>query len=82
MYKRQRIDSVFGDTAVVTEWLKDNPILAAVGDKVTDKDYFGTGLGIAVRQGNSELQQKLNTALEKVKKDGTYETIYNKWFQK
>ncbi|HHU8130009.1 TPA: hypothetical protein ACUK96_004282, partial [Escherichia coli] len=21
-------------------------------------------------------------ALEKVKKDGTYETIYNKWFQK
>ena len=77
-----RIDSVFGDTAVVTEWLKDNPKLAAVGDKVTDKDYFGTGLGIAVRQGNTELQQKLNTALEKVKKDGTYETIYNKWFQK
>ncbi|ENJ4404617.1 transporter substrate-binding domain-containing protein, partial [Salmonella enterica] len=27
-------------------------------------------------------QQKFNTALEKVKKDGTYETIYNKWFQK
>ena len=77
-----RIDGVFGDTAVVTEWLKDNPKLAAVGDKVTDKDYFGTGLGIAVRQGNTELQQKLNTALEKVKKDGTYETIYNKWFQK
>ncbi|HAI9462530.1 TPA: arginine ABC transporter substrate-binding protein [Escherichia coli] len=77
-----RIDGVFGDTAVVTEWLKDNPKLAAVGDKVTDKDYFGTGLGIAVRQGNTELQQKLNTALEKVKKDGTCETIYNKWFQK
>lgn len=49
---------------------------------MTVKDYFGTGLGIAVRQGNTELQQKLNTALEKVKKDGTYETIYNKWFQK
>ena len=80
--KNGRIDGVFGDTAVVTEWLKDNPKLAAVGDKVTDKDYFGTGLGIAVRQGNTELQQKLNTALEKVKKDGTYETIYNKWFQK
>ncbi|EDH3881009.1 arginine ABC transporter substrate-binding protein [Salmonella enterica subsp. enterica serovar Newport] len=77
-----RIDAVFGDTEVVTEWLKANPKLAPVGDKVTDKDYFGTGLGIAVRQGNTELQQKFNTALEKVKKDGTYETIYNKWFQK
>ena len=53
-----RIDGVFGDTAVVTEWLKDNPKLAAVGDKVTDKDYFGTGLGIAVRQGIEE-EQKL-----------------------
>ncbi len=38
-----RIDAVFGDTAVVTEWLKANPKLAPVGDKVTDKDYFGTG---------------------------------------
>lgn len=57
-----RIDAVFGDNAVVTEWLKANDKLAAVGDKVTDKDYFGTGLGIAVRQGNTALQQKFNTA--------------------
>ena len=77
-----RIDAVFGDTAVVTEWLKANDKLAAVGDKVTDKDYFGTGLGIAVRQGNTALQQQFNAALEKVKKDGTYETIHKKWFQK
>lgn len=77
-----RIDAVFGDTAVVTEWLKANPKLVAVGDKVTDKDYFGTGLGIAVRQGNTELQQKFNDALDKVKQNGTYEAIYNKWFQK
>ena len=77
-----RIDAVFGDSAVVNEWLKANDKLAAIGDKVTDKDYFGTGLGIAVRQGNTELQQKFNAALEKVKKDGTYQTIYSKWFQK
>lgn len=77
-----RIDAVFGDSAVVAEWLKANDKLAPIGDKVTDKGYFGTGLGIALRQGNTELQQKFNTALEKVKKDGTYQTIYSKWFQK
>lgn len=77
-----RIDAVFGDTAVVTEWLKSNDKLVAVGDKVTDKDYFGTGLGIALRQGNTELQQKFNAALDKVKQNGTYQNIYNKWFQK
>ncbi|MFI8417773.1 arginine ABC transporter substrate-binding protein [Serratia sp. NPDC078593] len=79
--KSGRINAVFGDTAVVNEWLKQNDTLVAVGDKVTDKDYFGTGLGIAVRQKNNALQGKLNAALDKIKQDGTYETIYKKWFQ-
>ena len=79
--KNGRIEAVFGDTAVVNEGLKQNPNLAAVGYQVTDKAYFGTGLGIAVRQGNSALQEKFNAALDKVKADGTYKTIYNKWFQ-
>ena len=79
--KNGRIDAVFGDTAVVNEWLKQNQNLTALGEKVTDKAYFGTGLGIAVRQGNSALQQKFNAALDKVKADGTYKTIYSKWFQ-
>lgn len=79
--KNGRVDAVFGDTAVVNEWLKQNAALVAVGDKVTDKDYFGTGLGIAVRQQNTELQAKFNAALDKIKQDGTYETIYKKWFQ-
>ncbi|MFG1175327.1 arginine ABC transporter substrate-binding protein [Erwiniaceae bacterium CAU 1747] len=79
--KNGRIDAVFGDTAVVNEWLKQNPNLAPLGEKVTDKAYFGTGLGIAVRQGNTDLQGKFNAALDKVKADGTYKTIYSKWFQ-
>ena len=76
LYEKGKVKESFADG------LKSNPKLAAVGDKVTDKAYFGTGLGIAVRQGNTDLQQKFNAALEKVKKDGTYQTIYNKWFQK
>lgn len=79
--KNGRIDAVFGDTAVVNEWLKQNNNLAPVGEKVTDKAYFGTGLGIAVRQGNAKLQSQFNVALDKVKADGTYKTIYSKWFQ-
>lgn len=79
--KNGRVDAVFGDTAVVNEWLKQNDALAAVGDKVTDKGYFGTGLGIAVRQKNTDLQGKFNAALDKIKQDGTYDAIYKKWFQ-
>ncbi|PWD66844.1 arginine ABC transporter substrate-binding protein [Pectobacterium parmentieri] len=79
--KNGRLDAVFGDTAVVNEWLKQNDTLASVGESVTDKGYFGIGLGIAVRQNNDELLKKFNDALNKIKQDGTYETIYKKWFQ-
>lgn len=52
-----------------------------MGDKVTDPNYFGTGLGIAVRQNNAELLNQFNAALNQLKQDGTYKTIYSKWFQ-
>ncbi|MBI6548544.1 arginine ABC transporter substrate-binding protein [Xenorhabdus lircayensis] len=79
--KNGRIDAIFGDTAVVNEWLKKNKELGTVGDKVTDKNYFGTGLGIAVRKGNAELLNKLNKALAEIKQDGSYDIIYKKWFE-
>ncbi|PHM25492.1 arginine ABC transporter substrate-binding protein [Xenorhabdus budapestensis] len=79
--KNGRIDALFGDTAVVNEWLKKNKELSTIGEKVTDKNYFGTGLGIAVRKGNTVLLNKLNQALAEIKQDGTYGTIYKKWFE-
>ncbi|WP_058913058.1 arginine ABC transporter substrate-binding protein ArtJ [Entomohabitans teleogrylli] len=78
--KNGRIDGVFGDTAVVNEWLKTNPQLGAATPKVTDPEYFGTGLGIAVRQDNQPLLKKLNDALAAIKADGTYQKISDKWF--
>lgn len=78
--KNGRVDGVFGDTAAVTQWLKTNPNLATVGEHVTDAHYFGTGLGIAVRAGNQALADKLNTALDAIKANGTYQSINDKWF--
>lgn len=78
--KNGRIDGVFGDTAVVNEWLKTNPQLGTVGEHVTDAQYFGTGLGIAVRPDNQALLAKLNTALAAIKADGTYQKISEQWF--
>jgi arginine transport system substrate-binding protein len=75
--KNGRIDGVFGDTAVVNEWLKTNPQLGAATPKVTDPQYFGTGLGIAVRPDNKALLEKLNAALKAIK---AYQKISNQWF--
>ncbi|EHD21952.1 MULTISPECIES: arginine ABC transporter substrate-binding protein [Brenneria] len=78
--KNGRIDGVFGDTAVVNEWIKTNPDLTTVGEHVTDREYFGTGLGIAVRPNDQALLEKLNKALDAIKADGTYQAINDKWF--
>ncbi|WP_202302784.1 arginine ABC transporter substrate-binding protein ArtJ [Dryocola clanedunensis] len=78
--KNGRLDGVFGDTAVVNEWLKTNPQLGTVGEHVTDPQYFGTGLGIAVRPDNKTLLKKLNDALAAIKADGTYQKISQQWF--
>ena len=45
-----------------------------------DPQYFGTGLGIAVRPDNKALLEKLNGALKAIKADGTYQKISNQWF--
>lgn len=39
-------------------------------------------LGYVVKKGNIDLLNKLNNGLDKVKADGTYDKIYDKWFGK
>jgi arginine/ornithine transport system substrate-binding protein len=51
-----------------------------VGPGYTDRKYFGEGIGIAVRKGDGELLEKLNEAIDKIRTDGTYEKINNKYF--
>lgn len=78
--KNGRIDSVFGDTAVVAEWFKKENNLAYVGEYVTNAQYFGNGFGIAVNKDNQKLVADLNAALKAVKTNGEYQTIFNQYF--
>ena len=78
--KNGRLDAVFGDTAAVNEWLKTNPELETLGEHIADPAYFGSGLGIAVGLDNAALMEKINGALDALKKDGTYQKINDKWF--
>lgn len=78
--KNGRLNGVFGDSAVVSQWLKANNDLSSVGEHITDPDYFGTGLGIAVRQGNAPLLAAFNRALNTLKNNGSWQQINQKWF--
>ena len=76
------IDIIFGDTAVLADMISKEAEIQFVGDKVTDKKYFGNGLGIAVNKSSKELLESLNKGLETVKANGEYQKIYDKWMTK
>ena len=80
--KNGRIDIIFGDTAVLADMISKEAEIQFVGDKVTNKQYFGNGLGIAVNKSSKELLESLNKGLETVKANGEYQKIYDKWMTK
>jgi polar amino acid transport system substrate-binding protein len=72
------VDAVVADNGVVIHYVANNP-----GGKfktVSDKEFVPEQYGIAVKKGNAELLAKLNKGLADIKADGTYNTIYAKYF--
>jgi polar amino acid transport system substrate-binding protein len=52
------------------------PALHVLAEQLTTEDY-----GIAVRKDAPEIRDAVNAALKKIKADGTYERLVNKWFE-
>ncbi|OOF42048.1 MULTISPECIES: lysine/arginine/ornithine ABC transporter substrate-binding protein [Rodentibacter] len=80
--KNGRIDIIFGDTAVLADMIDKEPEIQFVGEKVTNKKYFGNGLGIAVNKSSKALAESLNKGLATIKANGEYQKIYDKWMTK
>jgi polar amino acid transport system substrate-binding protein len=78
-----RLDLQIGDLLPVLDWLNnssDGECCEMVGDPITDASIVGEGAGIAVRQDDTELLAKINTALKEIREDGTYQAINDKYF--
>jgi polar amino acid transport system substrate-binding protein len=72
---------------MLADALTIEPILkSAAGAGLADKGLapkdplFGSGIGAAMRKGDSALQQRINTALAALKADGTYDQIRSRYF--
>ena len=52
------------------------PALWVLPEQLTTEDY-----GIAVRKDTPELRDALNAALKKIKADGSYDKLVQKWFE-
>ncbi|NLZ93565.1 MAG: transporter substrate-binding domain-containing protein [Firmicutes bacterium] len=72
------IDAVVADSPVVLEYMKNNPEanLECFGDDGFEKEYFG----IAMRKEDNDLHDLVNQGLAKIKENGIYDKIFNKYF--
>ena len=78
-----RLDLLVADSVVLMEGLLNTDSgknAEFVGPDYTDSKWFGDGIGIAVRKGDSELLAMLNKAIAQIRADGTYQKINAKYF--
>lgn len=69
------VDAVIIDKPVAEKAIKAKGGMKVVGEVLNAESY-----GFAVKKGNKELLHKINKGLEDIKKDGTYDKLYDKWF--
>lgn len=70
-----RVDAAINDNGVLIDF-------ASTNDDVVVSAEFDTGeqYGLAVKPGNTALLEAANATLTRIKADGTYDTLYEKWF--
>ena len=64
------------DDSILAGMASEDDSFELVGEQFTDEPY-----GIAVKKGEKELVDALNTALESLKSNGEFDTVYNSWFE-
>lgn len=70
--------AVIGDVGVLAFYSKQNPDKKF--NQFRDPSFKEQYFGIAVKKGNTELVNKINSGLDKVIANGEYNKIYQKWF--
>ncbi|MAO13359.1 transporter substrate-binding domain-containing protein [Marinobacter sp.] len=72
----QRLDAVFVDYPVGEQTILNREGYKEVGESVK----LGDGVGAAMRKRDTQLAEDINAALKKLKEDGTYDAIMEKYF--
>ncbi|MBW0159243.1 ABC transporter substrate-binding protein [Sedimentimonas flavescens] len=78
-----RLDVMVGDMLPLLDFVEkteDGACCKLAGEPITDPAFVGEGVGIALRQEDNDLRERLNKALEEIRADGTYQAINDKYF--
>lgn len=76
-----RVDAVVADSLALSPFLSsDAGACCEIKDTLVDVDVFGLGAGAGLRKEDTELAEKINAAIIKIREDGTYGEISKKYF--
>ncbi|MEO1092109.1 MAG: ABC transporter substrate-binding protein [Pseudomonadota bacterium] len=78
-----RVDMLLADSMTLYEGFlqtEDGAGFVFVGPELSDPRWFGNGAGIAIRQGDDELRERLNAAIQAIRESGTYDQIQSQYF--
>jgi polar amino acid transport system substrate-binding protein len=77
----KKADAYFGDAMRASFWFIDNPDCCSfAGQPYFRPDLFGDGFSIAVATGHDAIRQAIDYSLARLKKDGTLDELYLRWF--
>ncbi|GAB2678487.1 basic amino acid ABC transporter substrate-binding protein [Thalassiella azotivora] len=70
-----QVDAAINDNGVLLDFAADNDDVEVTAEFDTGEQY-----GLGVRTGNEALLEQVNATLERIRDDGTYDEIYERWF--
>ncbi|MDR1568331.1 MAG: transporter substrate-binding domain-containing protein [Streptococcaceae bacterium] len=73
--KSNQGDVMTTDNSILLGLHMENPNYVLTGGNFTNEPY-----GIAINKGQNKFLAEVNTALDKLHENGSYDKIYNKWF--
>ncbi|MBY4675355.1 ABC transporter substrate-binding protein [Marinobacterium arenosum] len=81
--KAGRVDLVISNIPAVKKGLLEKDggdRYQLVGPMITDREWFGEGVGIAIRKNSPTLREKFNNAIQAIRANGVYQRIQDKYF--
>lgn len=74
--QNKRLDAIINDNLVAGYRIKHDNLPLQIVSGLVSKDE----IGMAIKKGNTDFVDKVNKALSDMKADGTYDSLFMKWF--
>jgi polar amino acid transport system substrate-binding protein len=74
LFQQGKVDGIAGDDTILAGFAAQDPYAKVVGPAISSEPY-----GLAMKSDRVDLAQFVNGVLERMRTDGTWASIYNKW---